>query len=170
MTAQTTPEERRVALKAAWSRTCAALLVKHGVQQGEVADECGVDDSLVQRWCDPRRADSMTPADVQLVALRWPALGRDLLAALADPCGLVVVARHVAGPDALTVKAAAQMLRASSIAADSLLAALEDGIVDPAERRDALRKLDAVICDAEALRTACMADELPKLRVAGGGR
>lgn len=168
MSAQTTPEERRVALKAQWSRSCAALFIKHGVQQAEVAEECGVDDSLVQRWCDPRRPDVMTPADLQLVARRWPALGRDLYAALTDECGLVVVARHVAGEGALTVKAAAGMLRASSCVVDTMLEALADGHVDPAEARELLRKLDALLCDAEGLRTALIAVEPKRALVAVG--
>lgn len=90
MTASATPAELRERGKADFSRALSRALTKHDVSQTDLALEVGVDESLVQRWCDARRPDAMTPADIVLAGRHWPALARDLLDALAQPLGLFV--------------------------------------------------------------------------------
>jgi hypothetical protein len=88
--APATPAELRERGKADFSRALSRALTRHDVSQTDLSLEIGVDESLVQRWCDARRPDAMTPADIVLAGKRWPALARELLDALAEPLGLFI--------------------------------------------------------------------------------
>lgn len=148
----------RVARTEQTARDVRAALARHGVSQAQVAADTGATPQVVSEWCDEESEKSLRLADAR--AIGDEQVRRELGELVMGPC-FVGVRRHAPGPGALTIRAAAAMLRASTIAAESLLSALEDGVIDPAERRDALRKLEALLCDAEGMRTALLAEDVP---------
>ena len=148
---------RRITRQEETARRFAASLEAHGVTRAAVAAEIGCTPQLVSDYTVDEAEANLSVADAR--GISSADVRRDLMDAIGG-ADLVAVRRHAAAEHALTVPAAANMLRASSCVVDTMLSALADGHVDPAERRDLLRKLDALLCDAEGLRTALIAHEV----------
>ncbi len=84
MSTRTTARERRAALKAEMARVLTRTLFERDVDQGELAEAVGVGASIVQRWADRRRSETMTVADLVLAGQSHEVVARDLLAWVAE--------------------------------------------------------------------------------------
>lgn len=158
---------KRVQRQEAAARRFAAILDAHELTRAQVAADLGISPQLVSDYANPEADANLSVADASGIANIGAR--RDLMDFIGG-ADLVAVQRHSASASALSVQDAARMLRAAMAAADSLLEALADGIVDPAEQRESLRKIDALICDAEGTRSALLALAVPRIPRAVGSR
>jgi hypothetical protein len=148
----------RVARREETCRRFAAILDARGVTRTQVALETGASQQHVSDCTNPEADANLSVADAR--AIVNDEVRRDLGELVMGP-RFVAVRRHESPTAALDVKSAARMLRAASAAVDSMLEALADGVLDPAERRELLRRIEPLICDAEGVRTALLADDVP---------
>lgn len=140
------------------ARDVRAALLKHSVSQAQVAADTGATPQVVGEWLDDESEKSLRLADAR--AIGNDDVRRDLAELVAGP-RFVLVRRHETSATALTVAEAARMLRAASCAVDTMLVSLSDGVIDPAERREIMRKLEALLVHGEELATALRADDVP---------
>lgn len=148
----------RVARKEDTCRRFAAILDARGVTRAQVAAETGATPQHVSDCTNPEADANLSLADAR--AIVSDDVRRDLGELVLGP-RFVAVRRHETSATALTVAEAARMLRAASAVVDTMLEALDDQDVSPAEKREILRKLEALLCHGEELRTALIADEVP---------
>lgn len=117
--------------------------------------------------CRATNAKHLTVADAE--ALPSPAMRIALAERIAGPGHVVaLVGTSVDAHRAVDVSAAATLVRASGAVLDSLLVALADGHLDPAERRDVAARAHELARLAAGLEQALLAGtERRPLRVAG---
>jgi hypothetical protein len=155
-TAHPTPAEERAARRADFARVLRRALDKHDVTQSQVADAVGIADSKVHRWCDHRAPEVPCAASIALMP-RPVAL--DVLAWIGE-------AHHVHIVDELEAKDVGEhlshlhtLIRETADATSAYAKALDDGVIDRAERRALLAELEQSISAQNALRRKLIADE-----------
>lgn len=169
---RTTERESRVSLKADVARALVRVLFEADVDQAEVASAVGVRASIVQRWADRSRPETISLADLVLAGERFPAVARGLLSWAADRLGLVVSERLVGEQPGDHLAQIARMGREHAEAVGVYLEAVSDGAVTDAE----LARIDKELTDAEEANAALRAwvesekGRRAPLRAVRGGR
>ncbi len=138
-------KELRARAKADVARAFVRALFDADVDQSEVADAVGIRPSIVQRWGDKNRLETITLADLVLVAERFPVVARGLMLWAADHLGLVVAPRLEAAAPVDHLHHAAKMAREHSECLSAVLEAHADGRVDD----DELARIDHELRDVE---------------------
>lgn len=93
MTARTPAPVRRAEAKAAVARALTRALYESGVEQRELAEATGASTSVVQRWTDRDRLETLSLADLALLGEDHPDLAHRLMRWMGGQLGLVVSRR-----------------------------------------------------------------------------
>lgn len=145
MSARTAARLRRSEMKAETARELSRVLFDHDVEQLDVADATGALASVVQRWCDRKRLETISLADVVLLGESYPRAAREIVSWAARRMGLEVVTRlrAVAPADHLT-----HLARRAKEHADTTVALLE-GLSDGVLSDEDVARLDRELLDEE---------------------
>lgn len=152
MTARTPAPVRRAEAKATVARALTRALFESGVEQRELAEATGASSSVVQRWTDRDRLETISVADVALLGEDQPDLACRLLRWLGDQLGLVVSRRlEVVGSEQprRLIEHLARRTKEHAETTAALLEGLatEGGRLTPAE----LERIDRELRDEEEL-------------------
>lgn len=139
--------EHRASTKVDAARALVRALVDDDCDQGEIAEACGVGPSIVQRWCDRNRPETITLADVVLAGVRRPKVGRALLSWAASRLGLVVSERLAARATGDHIAHVARVSRERAELIEAWCAGLGSGA--PAFTDAQLARLDRELADEE---------------------
>ena len=159
----------RIDRQAQTSRDVGRIFDAHELAAVQVAADTGASPQHVSAWRDPGAEKNLSLADARAIS-SVPA--RRALMDLVGGADLVAVRRHASPHAAANVRNARALLASSLAAVDHVLKANGDGVIDPAELRQAIALLDALIVDAEGMRTALLAEQTPApapLRAVPGG-
>jgi hypothetical protein len=138
----TAPSARRAALKVDVSAELAASISSEGLEQGAIAEACGVDDALVQRWCSKRCLDSISLADLVVLSERYPDVSLQMVRWLCDHLDLEVA--PTTGTKNLPMVGLAKLVRSLGAVSNAAVEGEEDGVITPGEASNELQLIREV--------------------------